>query len=133
MIQFFGWRCRRPICLQSCAKADNHGLTGTARCNKCRSGLARDAPRGRRSVSWALKISRQALREAPRGRRSEAREKLGDLEANEMYGFVPALVLGGSATLDGLQRLDAEVHLILLSQMADLQPYELDEEQEEND
>jgi len=80
-----------------------------------------------------MKISRQALREAPRGRRSEAREKLGDLEANEMYGFVPALVLGGSATLDGLQRLDAEVHLILLSQMADLQPYELDEEQEEND
>ena len=50
-----------------------------------------------------------------------------------MYSFVPALVLGGSATLDGLQRLDAEVHLILLSQMADLQPYELDEEQEENE
>jgi len=41
-----------------------------ARCNKCRSGLARDAPRGRRSISKALKISRQALREAPRGRRS---------------------------------------------------------------
>jgi len=50
MTQFFGWRCRRPICLQPCAKADNHGLTGTARCNKCRSGLARDAPRGRRSI-----------------------------------------------------------------------------------
>ena len=61
----------------------------------------------------------------------EAREKLGDLEANEMYGFVPALVLGGSATLDRLQRLDAEVHLILLSQMAELEPYELDDEEEE--
>jgi len=66
MTQFFGWRCCRLTCLQSCAKADNHGLTGMARCNKCRSGLARDAPRGRRSVSRALKI----LRQAPRGRRS---------------------------------------------------------------
>ena len=63
----------------------------------------------------------------------EARETLGDLEANEMYGFVPALVLGGSATLDRLQRLDAEVHLILLSQMAELEPYELDDEEEENE
>jgi len=41
-----------------------------ARCNKCGSGLARDAPRGRRSISKALKIPRQALRDAPRGRRS---------------------------------------------------------------
>ena len=61
MTQFFGWRCRRSACLQPCAKAANHGLTGTARCNKCRSGLARDAPRGRRSISRALKIPRQAL------------------------------------------------------------------------
>ncbi|WP_236236789.1 GAD-like domain-containing protein [Pseudomonas faucium] len=61
----------------------------------------------------------------------EARETLGDLQANEMYGFVPALVLGGSATLDHLQRLDAEVHLILLSQMAELEPYELEDEEEQ--
>jgi len=32
--------------------------------------LPREAPRGRRSVSKALKIPRQALRDAPRGRRS---------------------------------------------------------------
>ncbi|CAI3807396.1 hypothetical protein GLGCALEP_04638 [Pseudomonas sp. MM221] len=63
----------------------------------------------------------------------EARKTLGDLDANEMYGFVPFLVLGGSATLDCLQRLDAEVHLVLLSQMADLKPYELDEEEEEKE
>jgi len=62
MTHFFVWRCRRPTCLQPCAKANKHGLTGTARCNKCRSGLARDAPRGRRSISRALKIPRQALR-----------------------------------------------------------------------
>jgi len=40
-----------------------------ARCNKCRSGFSRDAPRGRRSISRALKIPRQALRDAPRRRR----------------------------------------------------------------
>lgn len=63
----------------------------------------------------------------------EARKALGDLEAGEMYGFVPALMLGGSAEPGNLQRLDAEVHLILLAQLADLQPYELDEEEEENE
>jgi len=35
-----------------------------------RSDLPRDAPRGRRSISKALKIPRQALRDAPRGRRA---------------------------------------------------------------
>ena len=59
--RFFGWHCWRPTCLQPCAKANNHGLTGTARCNKCRSGLARDAPRGRRSISRAPHPSRHAL------------------------------------------------------------------------
>ncbi len=37
------------------------------------AGLPREAPRGRRSISQALKISRQALRDAPRGRRSISR------------------------------------------------------------
>jgi len=55
-----GWCCRRPTCLQPCAKANNHGLTGTARCNKCRSGLARDAPRGRRSICASPKNASQA-------------------------------------------------------------------------
>ncbi|MNN04806.1 hypothetical protein D3C81_1175420 [compost metagenome] len=63
----------------------------------------------------------------------EARKTVGDLEAGEMYGFVPALMLGGSAEPERLQRLDAEVHLILLAQLADLQPYDLDEEEEENE
>lgn len=63
----------------------------------------------------------------------EARATLGDLAPNEMYGFVPALMLGGSAKLERLQRLDAEVHLILLSQMAELEPYELDDEEAEDE
>ena len=36
-----------------------------ARCNKCRSGLARDAPRGRRSISWALNVLSQTHRAPP--------------------------------------------------------------------
>lgn len=42
-------------------------------------------------------------------------------------------MLGGSAKLERLQRLDAEVHLILLSQMAELEPYELDDEEAEDE
>jgi hypothetical protein len=40
---------------QDMHKAGDHGLSGSARCNKCRSGFIRDAPRGRRSVVKALK------------------------------------------------------------------------------
>ena len=58
--RFFGWRCWRPCSLKTCAKANNHGLTGMARCNKCRSELARDAPRGRRSIYAPPKNSRHA-------------------------------------------------------------------------
>jgi hypothetical protein len=60
-----------------------------------------------------------------------ARETLGTLAPDEMYGFVPALMLGGSASLANLQRLKADVHLILLSQLSELEPYELDGEEDE--
>ena len=53
MTRCFGWCCRRPTCLQPCAKADNHGLTGTARCNKCGSGLA---PRSAARAALDLRI-----------------------------------------------------------------------------
>jgi hypothetical protein len=39
-------------------KADNHGLTGMATLQQM-SGFIRDAPRGRRSISQALKTSRR--------------------------------------------------------------------------
>ncbi|RAU39809.1 MULTISPECIES: GAD-like domain-containing protein [unclassified Pseudomonas] len=52
-----------------------------------------------------------------------ARKKLGTLRHNEMYGFVPALALGGSASLDHVEKLEAVEHLILLSQLAELEPY----------
>ncbi|MBA1195097.1 GAD-like domain-containing protein [Pseudomonas entomophila] len=52
-----------------------------------------------------------------------ARKKLGTLRHDEMYGFVPALMLGGSASLDHVEKLKAVEHLILLSQLAELEPY----------
>ena len=48
--------------LKTCAKAGNHGVTGSARCNKCRSGFTRDAPRGRRSISQATNNQRRTPR-----------------------------------------------------------------------
>ncbi|SDJ01372.1 GAD-like domain-containing protein [Pseudomonas abietaniphila] len=52
-----------------------------------------------------------------------ARNKFGTLRHDEMYGFVPALMLGGEPTLDHLEKLKAVEHLILLSQLAELDPY----------
>lgn len=47
-------------------------------------------------------------------------KKLGRLKHDEMYGFVPSLALGGSATLDHLQKVKAVEHLVLLAQLAPL-------------
>ena len=52
-----------------------------------------------------------------------AKKKLGMLKHDEMYGFVPALVLGGSSELASLEKVTAVEHLILLSQIATLEPY----------
>ena len=51
---------------------------------------------------------------------SPALKKLGRLKHDEMYGFVPALALGGSATLNHLQTVKAVEHLVLLAQLAPL-------------
>lgn len=48
-------------------------------------------------------------------------ETLGRLEHDEMYGFVPALALGGSSTLAHLQKVKAVEHLVLLAQLAPLE------------
>lgn len=47
--------------------------------------------------------------------------KLGPLDHDTMYGFVPALALGGEPSLERLQKLDAHVHLDILAQMTELQ------------
>ncbi|HGF4018604.1 MULTISPECIES: GAD-like domain-containing protein [Burkholderia cepacia complex] len=50
-----------------------------------------------------------------------ALEKLGPLDHTTMYGFVPALALGGTPELERLQKLDAHVHLDILSQVTEIQ------------
>jgi hypothetical protein len=52
-----------------------------------------------------------------------AKKKLGPLRHDEMYGFVPALMLAGPDTLDHLEKVKAVEHLTLLSQITELQPY----------
>jgi hypothetical protein len=52
-----------------------------------------------------------------------AKKKLGMLEHDEMYGFVPALAFGGPCELSHLQKVKTMEHLILLSQISPLEPY----------
>lgn len=47
-----------------------------------------------------------------------ARASLGPLAADEMYGFEPALVLGGEMTLANLRKVKVAQHLMLLRQLA---------------
>jgi hypothetical protein len=50
-----------------------------------------------------------------------AMKKFGRLMPDEMYGFVPALALGGSSTLAHLQKVKAVEHLVMLAQLAPLE------------
>jgi len=52
-----------------------------------------------------------------------AKKKLGLLMCDEMYGFVPALALGGQVDLANLEKVKAVEHLMMLSQIAALEPY----------
>ncbi|WP_081065811.1 GAD-like domain-containing protein [Burkholderia multivorans] len=47
-----------------------------------------------------------------------ARAKFGPLAPDEMYGFEPAIVLGGKILLDNLQKVKIDQHLTILRQMA---------------
>lgn len=48
-------------------------------------------------------------------------DKLGKLHSSEMYGFVPALALGGKFSVENLQKLKAVEHLVILAQLAPLE------------
>jgi len=51
---------------------------------------------------------------------SKALNKLGPLQPDEMYGFVPAIALGGPGTLNTLQKVKTIEHLTFLSQLSPL-------------
>lgn len=45
-------------------------------------------------------------------------KKLGPLQPNEIYAFVPALPLGGEWHADSLERLDGGIHLDIVGKLA---------------
>lgn len=47
-----------------------------------------------------------------------ALKRLGTLKHNELYGFEPALILGGALSVNNLAKLDLEVHLTILRQLS---------------
>ena len=54
-----------------------------------------------------------------------ARQKLGQLGPDEMYGFTPAIMLGGPDNLEHLAKVKIVEHLMLLSQISELKPFAL--------
>jgi hypothetical protein len=50
-----------------------------------------------------------------------ALKTLGPLEPDEMYGFEPALALGGQADLKNLRKVKAVEHLVMLAQLGERQ------------
>ena len=50
-----------------------------------------------------------------------AQKKLGTLSANEMYGFEPALCLGGLPKIENMRKLDTVAHLALLAQFGEIE------------
>jgi len=53
----------------------------------------------------------------------QAFEKFGALDANEVYGFQPFLVLGGTESIENIQKVRLDVHLDIMCQFTDLQLY----------
>jgi hypothetical protein len=49
-----------------------------------------------------------------------ALKKHGKLTAKEMYGFVPAMAMGGSGEFEQLRKVSAIEHLVFLAQLSDL-------------
>lgn len=55
-----------------------------------------------------------------------ALKKLGRLKPDEMYGFEPALCLGGLPILDNLRKVKIIAHLVLLEQLGEVEIMHLD-------
>jgi len=54
-----------------------------------------------------------------------AGKRLGPLAPGEVYGFFPALQLGGAYTIESLRRVKAPEHFALLAQLAPMNLIEL--------
>ncbi|KMJ45722.1 GAD-like domain protein [Xenorhabdus khoisanae] len=49
---------------------------------------------------------------------SKAVEKYGPLNENQMFGFEPAIILGGDVALENIRKLDMYIHLDILRQFS---------------
>ncbi|MDC9581622.1 GAD-like domain-containing protein [Xenorhabdus sp. PR6a] len=50
---------------------------------------------------------------------TKAVEKYGPLDENEIFGFEPAIILGGEIKLENVRKLDMHIHLDILRQFSD--------------
>jgi len=55
------------------------------------------------------------------------RQRFAELDINSMYGFIPAIMLGGPDKLGNLEKVKIVEHLIFLSQLTTLKPFDLPE------
>jgi hypothetical protein len=55
-----------------------------------------------------------------------ALKKLGPLDSDEMYAFEPALCLGGTAKIENLVKMKTIEHLVLLSQLSEIEVIHID-------
>jgi hypothetical protein len=56
----------------------------------------------------------------------KALKKLGPLHPDEMYGFEPALAVGGTSKIENLVKVKMIEHLILLSQLTEIELVHID-------
>ena len=56
----------------------------------------------------------------------KALKKLGPLQPDEMYGFEPALAIGGTPKIENLVKVKMIEHLILLSQLTEIELVHID-------
>ncbi|EDU57731.1 GAD-like domain-containing protein [Providencia stuartii] len=66
-----------------------------------------------------LFLSSKVERHGKDGLFDKAIQKFGPLGDNEIFGFEPALTLGGELDIKYIQKVDARIHLSILSQLAD--------------
>lgn len=55
-----------------------------------------------------------------------ALRKLGPLQSDEMYGFEPALTIGGTPNLEHLVKVKMVEHLVFLSQLGEVELVDID-------
>ncbi len=94
-----------------------HGITAVAKELRPKSPKARDTSI---EIFFAMHEPQDADLKDEDGHRLFARalKRLGALEADEMYGFEPAVAAGGALVLDNLRKVKLEPHLTILRQLA---------------